>query len=76
MGEEGYMNKNFCLECSSKHANRLEHHFEDMVTATHNEPELRQQAQEMLDQIRQMRKKIDEVRINELAKKKLKEGGI
>jgi hypothetical protein len=37
---------------------------------------MRQQAQEMLDQIRQMRKKVDEIRIENLARKKIEEAGI
>jgi hypothetical protein len=76
MGEAAYMKPEYCLECAGKHSNRLEHHFEDMVTATENNPDLRQEAQEMLDNIRQMRKKVDELRIKEMARKKLEEGGI
>lgn len=71
MSEETYMNKAYCLECATKHSNRLEHHFEDLVTATKDNPNLRQEAQNMLDKIREIRKRIDELRINEMAKKKL-----
>jgi len=67
MGEETYMNKNYCLECGTKHINRLEHHLEDLQTATRDNPELREKAQEMLDQIRDIRKEIDQLRIEQLA---------
>lgn len=75
-GEKGYINAPYCLECQTKHLSRAEHHGEDLVTATQDNPEMRQEAQEMLDNIRQMRKRVDEIRINELARKKLDEGGI
>jgi predicted nuclease with TOPRIM domain len=71
MGEETYMDKEYCLECATKHSNRLEHHLEDLQTATANNPELRTEAQNLLDNIRQIRKRIDTLRIEELAKKRL-----
>jgi len=71
MGEEGYINKPYCLECETKHLNRAEHHAEDLVTASADDPAMRQNAQKMLDNIRKMRKQVDEMRIEELAKKKL-----
>jgi predicted outer membrane protein len=71
MGEETYMDKEYCLECATKHSNRLEHHLEDLVTSQKDNPELRSEAQEMLDKIREIRKRIDDMRINELAYKKL-----
>jgi hypothetical protein len=37
---------------------------------------MRQKAQQMLDQIRQMRKKVDEIRVEQLARKKIEEAGI
>jgi TolA-binding protein len=72
MPEENYMNKPYCLECMVKHLSRAEHHGEDLVTASRDNPELRQKAQEILDQTRDMRKQIDEMRVNELAMQKLK----
>jgi predicted RNase H-like nuclease (RuvC/YqgF family) len=66
MGEEGYMNKNYCLECGTKHINRLEHHLEDLQTATRDDPEMRKKAQDMLDQIRDLRKELDQLRIEQL----------
>jgi len=71
MGEETYMNIGYCLECGTKHANRIEHHLEDFVTATKDNPRLRAIAQELLDKQREIRKRLDELRIEELAKKKL-----
>jgi hypothetical protein len=71
MGEQNYMDKVYCLECMSKHSNRLEHHCEDLLTSSKDRPELRKIAQEMLDQSRDMRKAVDELRIDELAKKRL-----
>jgi hypothetical protein len=76
MPEESYMSKPYCLECQTKHLNRAEHHAEDLVTSAQDDPELREEAQDMLDQIRGMRKRVDELRINELARRKLEEGGI
>jgi hypothetical protein len=71
MSEEKYIKPEYCLECSSKHANRLEHHYEDIVTATKDNPRLREQAQNILDDVREIRKKTDEIRIEELAKNRL-----
>lgn len=65
VGEETYMDKGYCLECGTKHANRLEHHLEDLVTSSKENPNLRMEAQDMLDQVREMRKKLDELRIKE-----------
>jgi hypothetical protein len=45
----------------------LEHHLEDLQTASRDNPELREKAQEMLDQIRDIRKEIDQLRIQQLA---------
>ncbi|MEM1543718.1 MAG: hypothetical protein QW795_03450 [Candidatus Bathyarchaeia archaeon] len=69
MGEEIYMNKNYCLECGTKHVSRLEHHLEDLVTSSKDDKELREQAQDLLDKVRDIRKVLDEMRIRELAKK-------
>jgi hypothetical protein len=41
-----------------------------MVTSTKDEPELRAEAQGLLDQVRDIRKRIDEMRIEEMAKKR------
>lgn len=71
IGEETYMNKTYCLECATKHSNRLEHHLEDLQTSTKDNPEMRADAQNLLDQIRDVRKKIDILRVNQLAKEKL-----
>jgi hypothetical protein len=49
---------------------------EDLVTGSRNNEQMKQQAQEMVEQMRDIRRKIDELRINELARKKLREGGI
>jgi hypothetical protein len=73
MGEQKYMDKGFCLDCMEKHAQRMEHHGEDMVTATADDPELRQKAQEVLDAQREIRKRVDEIRVEEKAKKLLRE---
>ena len=70
MPEETYMNKAYCLECATKHSRDLEHHLEDLVTASKDNPQLRQWAQEMVDKTREIRKQIDELRIRELAKMK------
>jgi hypothetical protein len=72
MPENDYMDKKYCLECATKHANRLEHHYEDIVSASKDDPQMRQNAQNMLDKVRELRKETDEMRINELAKGKLK----
>lgn len=69
MAEQDYMNKTYCLECSTKHANRLEHHLEDLVTSSENKPELRTLAQQLLDNTRDVRKVIDNMRIEEMANK-------
>lgn len=71
MGEETYMNKEYCLECATKHSNRLEHHLEDLQTSAIDNPELRSEAQDLLDKVRSVRKKIDSLRVEELAKKRL-----
>jgi erythromycin esterase-like protein len=68
MPEEEYINPAYCLECLTKHGNRVEHHLEDLVTASKDDPELRRQAQEMLDKAREIRKQVDDLRIKELAK--------
>lgn len=41
-----------------------------MVTSSKDNPELRATAQALLDQVRDIRKRIDEMRIEELAKKR------
>jgi hypothetical protein len=64
------MDKGYCLECLNKHLSRAEHHSEDLWTSSKDNPQLRVEAQEMLDQIREFRKRIDAMRIDELAKKK------
>ena len=71
MGESTYINPEFCLECATKHSRDLEHHLEDGVTATRGMPE-RERFQDLVDRIRLLRKDIDDMRINELAKKKLR----
>jgi len=76
MGEESYMSKPYCLECMGKHANRFEHHSEDLWTASTDDPKLRAEAEKILDAARKLRKKIDEIRVEQLALKKLKESGI
>jgi len=52
------------------------HHLEDLETGSEGDPELRQQAREMIDQARGLRKRIDDLRIEALAQRKLEEGGI
>ena len=71
--EKGYMDKSFCLDCLPKHSNYAEHHASDFVTGTKDEPELRAKAIEILDKIRDMRKEIDDIRVNELAKERLRQ---
>lgn len=71
MGEETYMNKEYCLECMGKHSQRLEHHAEDLFTSSRDNPELREIATDFLDKARDLRKTIDNLRIEELSKKKL-----
>jgi hypothetical protein len=44
-----------------------------MRSGSKDDPELRKQAEEMLDQARELRRKIDNLRIEERAKEKLKE---
>jgi hypothetical protein len=73
MPEKDYMNKPYCLECMSKHAQRMEHHGEDLVSASKDDPELRETAQELLDKQRDIRKEIDNLRVEERAKKMLSE---
>lgn len=70
MPEKDYLNPNYCLECMEKHSNRLEHHLEDLVTATKDNPALRSEAQDLLDRTRELRKAVDELRIREIAKLK------
>jgi len=41
-----------------------------MVTSTKDSPELRAEAQNILDQIRDIRKKIDEMRLEAMARKR------
>jgi predicted ribosome quality control (RQC) complex YloA/Tae2 family protein len=55
-----------------KHAQRMEHHGEDFLVATKDDPELREKAQKLLDQQRDIRKEIDEIRIDQLAEEKAK----
>ncbi len=74
MAEDEYVKPTFCLSCSAKHSRDLEHHLEDLETGTRNDPQMRQAARELIDQARDLRRKIDELRINELARKKLEEG--
>jgi queuine/archaeosine tRNA-ribosyltransferase len=74
--EDEYVKPQYCLSCSAKHSRDLEHHLEDLETGSKENPELRQQAREMIDQIRDVRKRIDDLRIESLARKKLEEGGI
>lgn len=76
MAEDDYVKPQFCLSCSAKHSRDLEHHLEDLETGSEGDPELRQQAREMIDQARGLRKRIDDLRIESLAQKKLEEGGI
>lgn len=71
MGEEIYMDKEYCLECGTKHISRVEHHLEDLVTSSKDDKETRALAQELLDKAREIRKVLDEMRIKELAKKQV-----
>jgi hypothetical protein len=48
------------------------HHLEDLNTGAKDNPELREEAQQMVDQVREVRRKIDEIRVNELAEEKAK----
>lgn len=73
MGEETYMDKGYCLECMTKHSRDFEHHAEDLVTASKNNPNLRDVAQDIVDNARDLRKQVDELRVEEYAKKKLKQ---
>jgi hypothetical protein len=67
MGEEKYMDEDYCLECAVKHSRDVEHHLEDLVTGA--PPELKETALELKERARQLRKSIDQLRILELAKK-------
>ena len=49
------------------------HHLEDLETGSKDNPEMREQARELIDQAREIRRKVDEMRIDELAKKKLQD---
>lgn len=49
------------------------HHLEDLITGSKDKPELRELARQMVDKVRDLRRDIDELRINELARKKIKE---
>jgi len=69
--EDAYVAPSYCLSCSAKHSRDLEHHLEDLETGSRGNPELREQARDMIDQARELRRKIDEMRIDELAKQKL-----
>jgi hypothetical protein len=71
--DDDYVKPAFCLSCSAKHSRDLEHHLEDLETGTEDDPELRQQAREMIDQARNIRKRIDDLRIEALARKKLEQ---
>jgi hypothetical protein len=71
MGEQTYMDKGYCLECMGKHSRDLEHHLEDFVTSSKDNPDLRAEAQVMVDAVRDIRKNIDDLRLDELARKKL-----
>jgi hypothetical protein len=44
-----------------------------MNTGARDNPELRERAQEMIDQARDLRRKIDDMRINQLAEEKAKQ---
>jgi hypothetical protein len=67
MGEEKYMDEDYCLECAVKHSRDVEHHLEDLVTGA--PPELKGKALELKEKARQLRKEIDSLRVLELAKK-------
>jgi hypothetical protein len=67
MGEEKYMDEDYCLECAVKHSRDVEHHLEDLVTGA--PPELKETALELKEKARQLRKEIDNLRVLELAKK-------
>lgn len=73
MPEQDYMNKPYCLECIVKHLSRAEHHQEDLVTSSRDNPALRADAQDVLDQIRDLRKRADELRVEEMMRKKEEE---
>lgn len=64
--EEKYMDKEYCLECATKHSRDVEHHLEDLITGS---PELREKGLDLKEKARQLRKEIDELRIAEMAKK-------
>jgi len=71
--EDAYVAPSYCLSCSAKHSRDLEHHLEDLETGSKENPEMREQARDMIDDARDLRRRIDEMRIEELAKKKVKE---
>jgi len=70
--EDAYVDPKFCISCAGKHSRDLEHHLEDAITGSKDNPELRQEAQQMVDQVREIRRKIDEIRIDQLAEEKAK----
>jgi hypothetical protein len=67
--EDEYIKPTYCLSCSAKHSRDLEHHLEDLETGSSGR--MRQDARDMIDQARNLRRRIDNMRIEELAKKKL-----
>lgn len=71
--EDEYVKPKYCLSCSAKHSRDLEHHLEDLRTGSSNDTELRAKAQEMIDKARDLRREIDNMRIDERAKEKLQE---
>jgi len=73
MGIETYMDKGYCLECGVKHTRDVEHHLEDLITASKDNPELRELGQDLVDRIREIRRQLDDLRVNELARKKLEQ---
>jgi cytochrome c553 len=71
--EDDYVKPSYCLSCAGKHSRDLEHHLEDLETGSKDNPEMREQARDLIDEARDIRRKVDEMRIEELAKKKLKQ---
>lgn len=63
----------YCLECAWKHSRDLEHHLEDAVTYT-KEAGKRMMFQSLVDKVREIRKKIDELRLKEKGSSENPEG--
>jgi queuine/archaeosine tRNA-ribosyltransferase len=70
--EDAYMEPKYCLSCASKHSRDTEHHLEDYNVSARNNLELREVAQRLLEKAREIRRAVDDIRINELAKERLR----